>query len=65
MAAAGQMMTGLIIPTLLESATTTTCLVWRVMARNTAASSASIVVAPAFRVDPANAYKDPIHHDNI
>src|SRR3984885_2356397 len=43
----GQITAGLVSPTLLESATITTCLACLVIARKTAASSASMVVAPS------------------
>ena len=46
MSAMGQISAGLTMAILLESATTMTCFAWRTMARNTAASSGSMVVAP-------------------
>src|SRR5882757_2686161 len=48
----GQITAGLIMPTLLESATTITCLACLAMARKTAASSGSMVVAPRFGSTP-------------
>jgi hypothetical protein len=46
MSPVGQITAGLVMPTLLESATMTTCLARLLIARKTAASSASMVAAP-------------------